>query len=107
MSRTVTIGLAQITGRPYEPDSNRRLSVAAAEELFSRGAQVVVLPELIASGYAADRESMLAVAEPLDGPTVKAWTALAGQAEGVIVGGLSERAGNAIFNSSVAVGADG
>jgi predicted amidohydrolase len=107
MSRPVTIGVAQITGQPYEPESNRRLSLAAAEELFRRGAQVVVLPELIASGYAADRERMLAVAEPLDGPTIEAWTALAGRAGGVIVGGFCERAGSAIFNSSVAVGTDG
>lgn len=107
MSRAVTIGLAQITGRPYEPDSNRPLSLAAAEELFSRGAQVVVLPELIASGYGTDYERMLAVAEAVDGPTVEAWIALAGRAAGVIVGGFCERAGSAIFNSSVAVGADG
>jgi predicted amidohydrolase len=107
VSRTVTIGVAQITGRPYEPESNRELSLGAAEDLFSRGANVVVLPELIVSGYGVGRERLRSVAEPVDGPTVSAWREIAARADGVIVGGFCEAAGGSLFNAAVAVGADG
>lgn len=107
MSRVLRIGLAQITGRSYQPDTNRKLSLDAAKELFERGANVIVLPELIVSGYGTDRDRMLAVAEPLDGPTIEAWAVLASSAHGVIIGGLCERVGDTLFNSAVAVGANG
>jgi len=107
MSRTVSVGLAQITGTPGVPDTNRQLSLAAAELLFDKGADVVVLPELIASGYSTDPELMRGAAESVEGPTVTAWETLAKGANGVIVGGFCERVGDALFNSAVAVGGSG
>ncbi len=107
MSATISVGLAQITTPPGEPEKNRERSLTAAEELFRQGANLVVLPELIASGYSTDRELMLSVAEAVDGPTVRAWQALAERAQGVIVGGFCERLGDALFNSAVAVDASG
>ncbi len=107
LSRRITIGVGQITGRPYEPESNRKLSLNAAEHLFSRGATIVVLPELIVSGYGVDPERMRVAAEPVDGPTVSAWRETAGRAGGVIVGGFCEAAGRALFNTAVAVAGDG
>ena len=70
MARPLAIGLGQVTGDPYEPARNLELTLNAAEELFDRGARLVVLPELVVSGYAADRERLLEVAEPIDGPAV-------------------------------------
>jgi N-carbamoylputrescine amidase len=107
MARPVAIGLAQVTGDPYAPESNLRLTVAAAEELFDRGAKLVVLPELVVPGYAADREALLPIAEPLDGPAVSAWTALARRRDGWVVGGLCERDGDSLYNSAVLVGPGG
>ena len=107
MSRTAGIGLGQITGRPYASRENLELTLAAASELFARGADVVVLPELIASGYATDRERLAVVAEPVDGATVAAWTRAAAAAGGLIVAGFCERDGDALFNSVVAVDGDG
>ncbi|MEA2316930.1 MAG: hypothetical protein QOD44_1119, partial [Solirubrobacteraceae bacterium] len=52
MSREIGIGLAQVSGVAYAAEANRALSVRAARELFGRGAGLVVLPELIVSGYA-------------------------------------------------------
>ena len=103
----LAIGLAQITGQADEPDANRDLSLQAARELFGRGADIVVLPELIVPGYATDRESMLVAAEPLNGRTVRAWQSAASDAGGLLVGGFCEREGDAIFNSAVIVGAEG
>jgi predicted amidohydrolase len=103
----LAIGLAQVTGDPYAPESNRERTVAAAEQLFERGARLVVLPELVVPGYAADRERLLPVAESLDGPTVGAWIEVAGRHEGWVAGGLCERDGDSLYNTAVLVGPDG
>jgi predicted amidohydrolase len=107
MARPLAIGLGQVTGDPYEPARNLELTLNAAEELFDRGARLVVLPELVVSGYAADRERLLEVAEPIDGPAVAAWTELARRRDGWISGGMCERDGDSLFNSAVLVGPDG
>jgi predicted amidohydrolase len=107
LSRRITIGLAQLTGDPYAPDRNRERSVEVAGDLFGAGADLVVLPELIVPGYGADRERLADLAEPLDGPTVRAWSALAAQHGGWVAGGFCERAGDLLFNSAVIVGGDG
>jgi predicted amidohydrolase len=107
MARPLAIGLAQVTGDPYEPARNLGLTLKAAGDLFDRGARLVVLPELVVSGYAADRERLLEVAEPIDGPAVAAWTELARRRDGWISGGLCERDGDSLFNSAVLVGPEG
>lgn len=107
MSRPVAVGLAQITGSPFAAEANRELSVRAAEELFGRGAAVVVVPELIVPGYVAERERLLELAEPLDGPTVAAWAQVARDAGGWLAGGFCERDGDRLYNTAVIVGPDG
>ncbi|MGH2949752.1 MAG: nitrilase-related carbon-nitrogen hydrolase, partial [Solirubrobacteraceae bacterium] len=77
MSRRISVGVCQVSGKPYAADANRAAGVAAAEEAFERGADVAVLPELLVPGYVADRERLLPLAEPIDGPTVTAWRAVA------------------------------
>lgn len=107
MSRLVSVALGQITGRPYSATENRELTLATARDAFARGADLVVLPELIVPSYGADRARLLAVAEPLDGPTVEAWTQAAARGGGWIAGGFCERDGDLLYNSAVIVGADG
>jgi predicted amidohydrolase len=106
MTRAVSVGLAQITGGS-DPEANRELSVSAAGELFARGADVVVLPELTVPGYTNDPALLNAGAEPLDGPTTQAWRATATAAGGYVAGGLCERAGEDLFNAAVLVGPEG
>ena len=107
----VGVGLAQLSAPPGDPAGNRRRSVDAAAALFDEGANIVVLPELCVPWYTADRARLLEVAEPLDGPTVEAWSAVAAVHGGVVVGGFCERtdgAGDAVlYNSAVAVSGDG
>ena len=107
MTRPLELGLAQITGEPYAADENRARSVEAARELFGRGARIVVLPELIVPGYVADRERLMELGEPVDGPTVSAWREAAAEHDGWIAGGFCERVGDTLFNSAVIVGAGG
>ena len=107
MSRALRVGLAQITGVPLAAEANRARSADAARELFERGADLVVLPELIVPGYVADAEGLAPIAEPLDGPTTTLWRALAAQAGGLVAGGFCERDGDRLFNTAVIVDRDG
>ena len=107
MANTVSIGLVQIGGEPFQVEENRELCYRSASTAFDQGADIVILPEMIIHGYTADWRALSEVAEPVDGPTVKQWTALAADANGYVVGGFCERDGEALYNSAVAVGPDG
>lgn len=107
MGRLLAVGIAQITGEPYAAQRNLAASVQATSELFDTGAELVVLPELIVPGYVVDRERLEPLAEPVDGPTVHAWSELARRSGGWVAGGLCERHGRELFNSAVLVGPDG
>jgi len=80
------------------------LAGAAADD----GATLVVLPELSNTGYSfATREEAYAHAEPLDGPTVRAWTDLA-RTRGIhLVAGLAEVDGVRLYDTAVLIGPDG
>jgi predicted amidohydrolase len=105
---TVRVGLAQITGVPYAVEANGHRCEEALTRMFDQGAELIVLPELIASGYATDAQRLAPIAEAIPGgPTTEAWEAIARDRNGYIVGGLCEADGERLFNSAVAVGPDG
>ncbi len=84
--------------------ANTDAGVEAIRGAAQQGARLVVLPELAVSGYAFDSvEEAHRLAEPLDGPTVRLWAALAAELDVVVVGGLCEDAGELLRNSSVIV----
>jgi predicted amidohydrolase len=72
-------------------------------------ADLMVLPELFASGYQfVSQEEAQSLAEPVpDGPTTQRLLELARARAMVLVAGLPERAGAQVFNSAVAVGPNG
>ncbi|EJL09110.1 nitrilase-related carbon-nitrogen hydrolase [Pseudomonas chlororaphis] len=89
---TLKVACQQIAPRVGELDYNRNLGQRAIREAAAEGAQVVVLPELVQSGYVfTDRQEALALSEALDGPTLTLWKALAAELQVVIVGGFCER----------------
>lgn len=104
MTASVSVGIVQMTGVPYEAPANRQRSVRWAERAFAAGAQIVVLPEMVVSGYALDPVRLRGVAEDMEGETVQAWLALADAAGGYVVGGLCERDGDRLYNTAVVVG---
>jgi predicted amidohydrolase len=81
--------------------------IAAALE--SAEADLLVLPELCASGYQfVSMEEVRTLAEPVPaGPTTTRLLDLAKRQRLVIVAGLPERSGAACYNSAVAVGPQG
>jgi len=80
-----------------------------ADLLKRADADLMVLPELFATGYQfASRKEVDRVAEAVpDGLTTKRLIALARQRRCVIVGGLAERKGRHLYNSAVVVGPKG
>jgi N-carbamoylputrescine amidase len=107
MRHPVSIALVQIGTEPYEVEKNRALTLDSAKEAFGSGADFVVLPEMVVPGYVADARRLFPLAEPIEGPTVEAWTELAREAGGYICGGFCEREGEALHNTAVLVGPEG
>jgi predicted amidohydrolase len=106
VSRERTIGIAQITSAEDRAGS-LELTLQAAQNLFDRGARLVVLPELIVPGYRLDHQYLEAGADPLDGPVTRAWQELAARADGYIAGGFCEREGDRLYNTAVLIAPDG
>jgi predicted amidohydrolase len=70
------------------------------EFLSSVKADLVVLPELFATGYIFEsREELLELAEGADGPTFAALGDLSRRTGAAIVAGIAERAGEVCYNS--------
>lgn len=90
-------------------DQNLSRSVAFIERAAEQGARVVVLPELVSSGYVfASRQEAFALAEAIpDGPSTSAWAAAAQRLNVYVVAGLPERVGDKLFNAAVVVGPKG
>jgi len=106
---TVVVACCQLAPRIGEADANRSLAHEAIVDAADRGAQVVVLPELMNSGYVfEDLDEARALAEPVDGgPTVDDWTQLALERGLVVVGGVCEREGETLWNTAVIVDPSG
>jgi predicted amidohydrolase len=89
--------------------ANRELTARAIESAANAGASIVVLPELVSSGYVFESQAEArACAEAADGETVTLWARLAARHQMVIVGGFCEKAGGvggaqAVFNSAALI----
>lgn len=101
------VAVAQITGRIGHVEANRAASRVAIEDAAAAGAGLVVLPELIVSGYTVDPDVLCGAAEPLQGGTLELWSGLARRHGIHIAGGYCERDGDRLFNSAILVGPDG
>lgn len=107
MSRIASIGLVQIGTEPFEVERNRAATLENARIAFDRGAEIVVLPEMVIPGYVADARRLASIAEDVHGLSVEAWSILAAEYDGYICGGFCERDGEALYNSAVLVGPEG
>lgn len=82
---------------------------AVTAKLEQAEADLVVLPELFASGYQfISQAEVQQLAEPIpDGPTTRRLLDIAKRRRMHIVAGLPEKAGNSCYNSAVVVGPSG
>lgn len=95
----------------YEPEFGAVATnvEAVRATLEQADADVIVLPELFASGYQfVSAEEAQRLSEPVpDGPTATMLVELARRRRMHIVAGLPERAGSKVYNSAVVVGPSG
>ncbi|MCA6104082.1 nitrilase family protein [Bradyrhizobium australafricanum] len=105
----IKVACIQMEPKIGEKQANVARSLEKITEAAANGAQLVVLPELCNSGYVfACRREAFALAEPVpDGPTTRAWLEAARRHDLVIVAGVCERAGDALYNSAAIAGPDG
>jgi 5-aminopentanamidase len=97
----------QVAPRVGDLQANRRLSLSAIADAVVDGADVIVLPELVTSGYMFESaEEAASVAITPDDPLFEQWAAEAGSA--VVIGGFAERGGDdRVYNSAVVVDRSG
>ncbi len=101
---TVTLAVAQLAPRIGELERNRGHAAAAIIDAANAGAHLVVLPELCNSGYVfADAQEARSLAEPVSGPSVQQWRALAEQYDLAVVAGLCELDDEGVVRNSAVV----
>jgi predicted amidohydrolase len=106
-SRPTRVALEQVAVTAGDVTGNRRLALDRCRAALRNGADIVVLPELAVSGYLVDPEAITEAAEPLDGPTVAAFTEVAEEHDALLAYGFAERAGTEYYNSVVLVDGSG
>lgn len=105
----ITVACIQMEPKIGEKKANVAHSLDKIAEAAGKGARLIVLPELCNSGYVfASRHEAFSLAEPVsNGPTSEVWLEAARRHGAVIVAGICERAGDALYNSAAIVGPDG
>jgi predicted amidohydrolase len=103
------VAAVQMDCRIGRKADNVARSLALIEEAAAQGAVIVVLPELSNTGYVFNsRPEAFALAEAVpDGPTTQAWIAAAARLNIHIVAGITERAGDRLYNAAAVVGPRG
>ena len=106
---SVQITCAQLAPAVGDAEGNRRLSREAVQEAIGAGASIVLLPELVTSGYVFESaEEARELAQRTDGPALSDWAEEAARGKAVVVGGFAELGeGGAVYNSAAVVGPDG
>lgn len=106
---TLRIACIQMEPMVGMKEANVEKSLALINRACGDGARLVVLPELCNSGYVFEsRAEAFALSEPVpDGPTTQTWAAAAKQHGAIIVAGICERDGDALYNGAVVVGPEG
>jgi predicted amidohydrolase len=98
------IAVQQLAPTIGDLDANRALALGAIREAADAGADVVVLPELITSGYVfASRDEAAASAIAADHEIVREWAAEAARADVVLVAGFAEHGADGNTYNSAAL----
>jgi N-carbamoylputrescine amidase len=106
---TVTLGLLQHASSA-SPATNLKKTLALAERAARRGAKIICTQELFRSQYFCQSENHanFALAEPIPGPSTRAFQRVAKKHKVVIVASLFEKRASGLYhNTAVIIDADG
>ncbi len=103
MTGTLDVAALQLAADVGRPRRNLDRVVAAARA--AAGADLIVPPELLTTGYdlAVIRERGHELAEPADGPAVTLTAELAAELDATVVLGLLERDGDSLYDTAAVV----
>lgn len=105
-STSLRIAVAQTALPAGDLESNRTALAALAAEAAAKGAQLLVAPELVTTGYGLG-ETLRDLAEPAEGPSFRALSAAAREHGIAVCYGYPERGNDGLYNSAALIGADG
>ncbi|CUR54876.1 putative amidohydrolase [metagenome] len=99
------VAACQLSLQVGHAEVNRARADAAVRAAVAGGAEFVVLPELVSSGYVfRDADEARSLAETVSGPTLTQWRALSDELGIVLVGGFCELGADGhLFNSATLV----
>ena len=105
------LALVQFEGRVGEPANNTLHACELVRQAAKEGADMVVLPELFATGYNLDiiGPRIQELAEPIDGPTITALREVAAECGVYLIAGVAllKNLTGIPYNSSVFIGREG
>lgn len=101
---SLNVALGEYDTGWQDPSRSMFLAQEIAEQAKAAGADLLVLPEMCASGFTMDAEQF---AEPADGPSIRALSKIAAENKLWIIAGLSMRRDGKYLNSAVAFAPDG
>lgn len=101
------LAAVQFRATTGDVDGSRERLVALADDA-ALGCDLVVLPEMAATGYVfPDAAAVAEVAEGTDGPTARALADVARRHRCWVVAGFPERAGRTLYNAALVLDPDG
>lgn len=101
---TVRIGVAQVETVPDDVQGNRQKALDLAAEGTAKGADIILFPEGMLTGYGRRFKELT---EPADGPTAAAFQTLLKGRQTRVLFGLVERQGDRLYEAAVLVAAAG
>jgi predicted amidohydrolase len=106
---SVRVASCQLSPDVGDPAGNAEAARRAIAEAIAGGAQIVVLPELVNSGYVfRSIDEARAAAVPADGALLQSWAQEAARGDALVVAGFCERAPDGrLFNSAALLDGDG
>lgn len=101
------LALWQCEPLPLNTESNLLRLDSAAQEAAQDGADILVCPEMVITGYSIGASEVQALAQAADGAFARAVAEIAQRHAIAIVYGYPERNGGSVFNAVQCIAADG